>query len=153
MTEPAPAVFEIPGRRLIMGALAFDVVATVAYWVVWFCVDREILASAHTEAYYAYENAFPLADGWMVASAIAAFVALARRRASALLWCVAAGTSSVFLGLLDVLFDLQNGIYRSPDTAGVAIEVVINLLTIGLGSAGIVWTWRQRRELARLSGF
>src|SRR3954464_11954692 len=93
-----------PGGRFILGVLIFGVLATVAYWVVWFGVDREILASAHTVSYYAFENAFPLADAWMVATGIAASVALVRRRASALVWCVAAGATSIYLGLLDVLF-------------------------------------------------
>jgi len=141
------------GARFILGVLIFGFVATVAYWVVWFGVDREILASAHTESYYAFENSFPLADLWMVATGLLAIVALVRRRASTFLWCVAAGSSSVYLGLLDVLFDLENGIYRSPDHGAVAVEVSINVLTIAMGAVVIAWAWAQRRELARFAGF
>src|SRR5262249_24510010 len=114
------------GRGFVIGVLIFGVVATAAYWVVWFGIDREILASAHTASYYAFETSFPLADAWMVLTGAAATVALVRRRASAFLWCVAAGTNSVYLGLLDVLFDLENGVYRSPDGGAVAVEVSIN---------------------------
>jgi MYXO-CTERM domain-containing protein len=144
---------DVPGRRFIIGVVVFGVVATVAYWVVWFGVDREILASAHTESYYAFENAFPVADGWMVVTGIAATVALVRRRASALLWCTAAGTTSIYLGLLDVLFDLENGIYRSPDAGAVAVELTINVLTLALGVVVLAWAWRRRRKLVRLGGF
>src|SRR5258706_4675456 len=94
------------GGGFILGTLIFGVVATLAYWVVWFGVDRELLASAHTASYYAFENSFPLADGWMTLTGLAGAVALVRRRSSALLWCIAAGTNSIYLGLLDVLFDL-----------------------------------------------
>ena len=87
------------GGRLILGVLIFGVVATVAYWVVWFGVDREILGSAHTESYYAFENSFPVADAWMTLVGLAAAVALLRRHASALLWSIAAGTTSIYLGL------------------------------------------------------
>jgi len=141
------------GTAFILGVLSFGFVATVAYWVVWFGIDRDILASAHTETYYAFENAFPLADAWMVASGFLAILALLRRRASALLWCVAAGTSSIYLGLLDVLFDLQNGIYRSPDHGAVAVELTINVLTLSMGAVVLGWTWTQRRALARFGGF
>jgi hypothetical protein len=144
---------DLAGRRVIIGVLAFGVVATVAYWMIWFGVDRDILASAHTESYYAFENSFPLADAWMAASGFAAILALLRRRASALLWCIAAGTSSIYLGLMDVLFDLQNGIYRSADTGAVTTEVAINVLTIALGPVVIGWAWRRRRELVKLDGF
>lgn len=137
----------------MLGVLIFGTVATIAYWVVWFGVDRELLAAAHTPEYYAYENAFPLADGWMVLAGIAATLALLRRRASAFLFSVLAGSSSIFLGLLDVLFDLEHGIYASPDTGAVAVEVTINALTLAMGAAVVVWAWRVRRELARFEGF
>lgn len=147
------AAADVPGRRFILGVLVFGIVATVAYWVVWFGIDREILASAHTDSYYAFENAFPLADAWMVATGIAASVALVRRRASALVWCVAAGATSIYLGLLDVLFDLENGVYRAPDTGAVAVELTINVLTLALGTVVLGWAWRRRRELVQLGGF
>jgi len=137
-----------PGGRFVLGVLIFGVVATLAYWVVWFGVDREILASAHTESYYAFENSFPLADLWMVFTGVAASIALSKRWPSAFLWTVAAGAISIYLGLLDVLFDLENGIYRSPDTGGVVVELSINVLTLSLGTVVMIWAWRARRELA-----
>jgi hypothetical protein len=147
------AAADIPGRRFILGVAVFSAVAMVAYWIVWFGVDRELLASAHTESYYAFENAFPLADAWIVVASIGASVALARRRGSALLWCVAGGATSIYLGLLDVLFDLENGIYRGPDSGAVAVELTINVLTLALGVIVLGWAWRYRRELIRLGGF
>src|SRR5450432_4002235 len=145
---------ELPrGGRFILGVLIFGVVATIAYWVVWFGVDREILASAHTESYYAFENSFPVADAWMTLTGLAAIVALFRRRASALLWSIAAGTTSIYLGLLDVLFDLENGIYHSADTGGVVVEIVINVLTLSMGAVVLVWAWRSRRALAAFGGW
>ena len=145
---------ELPrGGRFVLGVLIFGVVATLAYWLVWFGVDRDILAAAHTESYYAFENSFPLADAWMLVTGVAASVALVRRRASALLWTIAAGAISIYLGLLDVLFDLENGIYRSVETGGVVVEIAINVLTLSMGTVVLVWAWRRRRELAAFDGF
>lgn len=142
-----------PGGRFILGVILFGVLATLAYWLVWFGVDREILASAHSDSYYAFENSFPAADLWMVACGVAASLALVRRRASSLLWILAAGATSIYLGLLDVLFDLENGIYGSPDTGGVCVEVAINVLTLAFGAVIMVWAWRSRRALAALGGW
>ncbi|MEP7052350.1 MAG: hypothetical protein ABJB12_18430, partial [Pseudomonadota bacterium] len=142
-------VNELPrGGGFILGVLIFGVVATTAYWVIWFGVNRDWLASAHTESYYAFENSFPVADAWMTLAGLAAISALLRRRASALLWSVAAGAISIYLGLMDVLFDLENGIYRSGDTSGVIVEIVINVLTLSMGLVVLSWAWRSRRELA-----
>ncbi|HEX5099757.1 MAG TPA: hypothetical protein VFV94_09675 [Polyangiaceae bacterium] len=148
-SRPSPLA-PLPGARFILGVLIFGSVAYTAYWVVWFGIDRELLASAHTESYYAFENAFPLADAWTVLAGIAAAVTLVKRRASTLIWSTAAGSTSIFLGLVDVLFDLENGIYRSPDTGAVAVEIVINVLTIALGVVVVAWAWSQRRALMSL---
>ena len=148
--SPSAASAPLPGARFILGVLIFGSVAYTAYWVVWFGVDRELLASAHTESYYAFENAFPLADAWTVVAGIAAAVTLVKRRASTIVWSTAAGSTSIFLGLCDVLFDLENGIYRSPDRGAVAVEIVINVLTIALGVVVVAWAWSQRRALMSL---
>jgi hypothetical protein len=148
--QPVRTGAPLPFARTILGILIFGAVATTAYWVVWFGVDRELLAAAHTESYYAFENAFPLADVWMVLAGILASVSLVRRRASTIVWCSAAGSTSIFLGLLDVLFDLENGIYGSPDHGAVAVELTINVLTIALGAVVVAWALWQRRALMSL---
>ncbi len=147
MTTPET---KIPGAGFILGVLIFGVIATSAYWVVWFGVDRDLLAAGHTESYYAFENAFPLADVWMILCGLFGSIALVRRRASSLFWCIASGAVSVFLGLVDVLFDLENGIYGSPDRGAVVVEVAINVLTLSLGAVVMAWAWRQRRALMNL---
>lgn len=144
-----------PGSGVIMGILIFGIVATIAYWGIWFGVDRDILASAHTSEYYAFENSFPLADAWMAATGVAATWALLRRRAASFFWCIASGAISVYLGMLDVLFDLENGIYTAADgnTGGVVVELIINVLTLSLGAVVMLWAWAQRRWLLSLAGF
>jgi len=141
------------GGRFILGVLIFGWVATIAYWVVWFAIDREILASAHTDSYYAYENAFPAADAWMAFAGVAATVAMVRRHGSAFLWSIVAGATSIYLGLMDVLFDLENGIYHLSDTGGVIVEIAINVLTLSLGIVVLLWTWRERRALSAFAGW
>ncbi len=152
-TDTSPDLRLPRGGRFILGVLIFGVLATLAYWLVWFGIDRDILASAHSDVYYAFENSFPVADAWMVATGSAAGLALVRRRASALLWLIAAGATSIYLGLLDVLFDLENGIYGSPDSGGVIVEIAINVLSLAFGAVVIIWAWRSRRELERWGGW
>jgi hypothetical protein len=143
------------GSGAILGILGFGIVATIAYWVVWFGVDREILASAHTPEYYAFENAFPLADAWMVSAGLFASWALIQRRAVSFFWCIVSGATSVYLGAMDVLFDLEHGIYSAQggNSGGVVVEVIINVLTLALGAVVLLWAWAQRRQLIRLRGF
>jgi type IV secretory pathway TrbD component len=51
------------GRALIAGTMCFAAALTIAYWVLWYGIDRNILASSHAAAYDAFEQAFPAADG------------------------------------------------------------------------------------------
>jgi hypothetical protein len=135
------------GRRFMIGLLWFGSIATVAYWVIWFGVDRAWLATADTPSYYAFENAFPLSDAWVSVTGALAAVALTRRRPTALLWMLLAGSAIVFLGGMDVLFDLENGIYVHGDPGNVAVELLINVGCLAGGAAVMRFAWRHHRHL------
>jgi hypothetical protein len=135
------------GRAAIAGAMLFGVALIAAYWLIWFLVDRDLLASAHTSEYFAFENAFPAADAWLGATLLLGAIGLLRRRPWGLLATLLAGGAGIYLGCMDVLFDLENGIYQvrpGGDPAAVAIEIVINVLTFGLGVVVIAYAWRNR---------
>jgi hypothetical protein len=132
---------------LTLGLVLAAFVALVAYWVIWFFVNRAWLASLDTPAYYTFENAFPAADGWLAIGCVLGAWALFKRKASALFWLLAGGSASIYLGLLDVLFDLENGIYLAPngDWGAVATEAAINLYSLGVGAWALWFGWRHRR--------
>jgi len=141
MTEAEPRHY-----RLTLGLVLAAFVAMVAYWVIWFFVDRSWLASMDTQAYYVFENAFPAADGWLAVACAAGAWAMWKRRASSLFWLLAGGSASVYLGLMDVLFDLENGVYAAPkgDWGAVGTEVAINLYALGVGAWALTFGWRNR---------
>jgi len=148
-----PATQAPPSRgrvRFMVGLLWFGALATLAYWVIWYGVDRRWLANADTPAYYAFENSFPLADAWMAVTGALGAIALHRRKASALLWMLLAGSASIYLAGMDALFDLENGIYRSPDTGSVAVEIFINVGCLTGGAAIVVFAWKNRRYFLAL---
>ena len=138
------------GRVAIITLMLLAAALTTAYWIVWFGVDRNILASSHTAAYFAFENAFPVADGWLTLTLLLGALGLARKRPWALLFTLLAGGAGVYLGCMDVLFDLENGIYLVPkggDPSAVAIEATINALTFALSAITLTYIWRHRRWL------
>jgi len=151
-----------PAARRWRSALAFDdfelwrermpwvmlvpIVVLVAYWAAWFG-DRGLVASDHTAAYVAFEQSFPLADAWLLGAMLVAVVQLRRRRPSALLWLIVIGGAGVYLAALDVLYDLEHGIYGKPQ--GGVVELGINVLTLTLSAALLRFSWRFRSELLR----
>jgi hypothetical protein len=120
----APAPPEPRHLRLTLGLVLTAFVALVAYWVIWFFVDRSWLANLDTQPYYVFENAFPAADGWLLAG----------------------GSASIYLGLMDVLFDLENGVYGAPkgDWGAVGTEIAINVYALGVGAWALAFGWRNR---------
>ncbi|MGH7297985.1 MAG: hypothetical protein ACRELB_23805 [Polyangiaceae bacterium] len=140
--EPAPRFL---GLTLGLTLAAF--VALVAYWSIWFFVNRAWLASADTPSYYVFENAFPAADGWLAIGCALGAWALHKRKASALFWLLAGGSASVYLGLMDVLFDLENRVYLAPrgDWGSVATEIAINVYSLGVGAWALRFGWHHRR--------
>lgn len=75
-------------------------------------IRAHALAIAQTPEYYAFENALPAADGWIAASSAAATIRLLRRKNWGMYWAIAATSPGMLLGSLDVLVNLDNGIYQ-----------------------------------------
>jgi hypothetical protein len=138
------------GRVAIVIAMLVAALLTIAYWVVWFGGGRDLLASSHATSYYVFENAFPAADGWLTLALLLGALGLWLNRPWGLLWGLLAGGAGVYLGCMDVLFDLENGIYLVPrggDPSAVIIEIAINILTFTLGVVVLTYLWRQRHAL------
>ena len=132
------------GRRRVASALLGGATLLVLYWAAWL-LDRTLLAADTRPAYFEFESAFFLADAWLAACLVAGARALTARRSSALLWLLAAGGAGGFLVAVDVLYNLQHGVWFASQR-GLA-ELVRNLAT-GAGTVGLfTWTWPRRAEL------
>lgn len=134
-------------RRVIQVLLVGAVLLDIAYWSVWF-TDRRLIASEQSRAYYEFENAFPLADAWLGAACLLAWIALLKRWPSALFWLLCAGSAGMYLFCMDLLYDLENDIFTSG--SGGVVEAVIVALTLLFSVTVLSWTWRHRGDL--LSG-
>jgi surface polysaccharide O-acyltransferase-like enzyme len=133
---------------MLVGAIVLD----VAYWTIWF-TNRDWIASEHDEAYYEFENAFPLADLWLGVACLLALLTLRAGRPSALLWLISAGSAGLYLFSMDFLYDVENGIFAKG--GGGAFEAVIVALTLLFSVTVLSWSWRHRGELLtgeRVSG-
>jgi hypothetical protein len=131
-------------RRRVIGALLAGAALLVLFWAVWL-LDRTLLASDTRPAYYEFEAALGLGDLWLAFCLAAAARALAARRAAALLWLLAAGGAGGFLVAVDLLYNLQHGVWFASQR-GLA-ELVRDLATAA-GTVGLfTWAWPRRAEL------
>lgn len=125
-------------RRRIVRLLIVGAVMMAAYWTAWYG-HRSLVASDTTKAYDDFENAFPLADAWLTVCLLAAAATL--RRPIGLFWLLAGGGAGVYLFCMDVLYDLEHGIWWK--NGGGVIELVINLVTLGYSVGLLRWAWRR----------
>jgi hypothetical protein len=132
------------GRRRVASALLAGATLLVLYWAAWL-LDRTLLAADTRPAYFEFEGAFFLADVWLATCLVAGARALTARRSSALLWLLAAGGAGGFLVAVDVLYNLQHGVWFASQRG--LTELVRNLAT-GAGTVALfAWAWPRRAEL------
>jgi len=134
------------GLVWIIGLHVFALSALILYWIVFFTTGD--VQARNDLVYLAFERAFPLADSWLALCALLGAIGLWRRKSWGVLFGLLGGSSSIFLGLMDVLFNLNEGIYALGG-AEMGIEIAVNLLTLGLGPVIIVYLWRNRESLLR----
>jgi len=113
--------------------LLVTAVATVAYWVDFFV--RGGVNVVEEEWYIRFERSFPPADLFMaVCSGVAAVGLLGGEHWGETFGLVAAG-ALIFLGLMDVTFNLENRLYRFLRSSWpMRAELVINAWSLGLGA-------------------
>jgi hypothetical protein len=139
-----PAALSILATLMLLTALG-----TLLFWGVFFAdldAQRAGTLALRSEHWFAWEISFPLADGWLALTAILGAVGIWRLRPAGLLFGLLSGSAMVFLGLMDLLFFLQNDLYI-PLTGEVAIELFIHLWSVLLGLAAIGVLWRHRASL------
>ena len=136
---------EPPSHWAVIALLWVSAVGAILYWAVFFTSGE--VRSTEEACYLAFERAFPAADGWLATLCALAAEGLRRRREWTVLWGVAAGSAMVYLGCMDVLYNLENGMYARMNAA-VAGEVLINVWCLSLGPFLLAYFWRHRRSLA-----
>lgn len=113
--------------------LVVTTVVTAAYWLDFFL--RGTVQAVPDDWYLRFERAFPVADGWMATCSLVASVGLFTGGGYATVFGLLAAGALVFLGLMDLTFNLQNGLFRLlPGSAQMWAEAVIIAWSLGLGS-------------------
>ena len=137
------------GSRALAWVMALVAAVTTLYWLTWFLMPqgKDLLAVLpHNAGYISFENAFPIADGWMSLCGVFAAVQLFRNRPSAIPWLFMAGSAGMYLGGVDILYDVENNIYGllAQNPGAVVTEMTINVATVVI-SLGTLWWARKHR--------
>jgi hypothetical protein len=112
-------------------------ICCIYYWIDFY--TRGEVQVVNEDWYVKFQKAFTIADLWMTISAIIGAIGLLMGQTYGLLFALLAAASLIFLGLMDVAFNIQNNLYRLVGTSNqMKFEVFLNLWALGLGITTIV---------------
>lgn len=127
-------------NRVHAALMAITAVGVVLYWLVYFTSGATHVRS--DAVYLSFENAFPLADGVMSVFLLLAAHALWQGRRSAVLWGICAGSTVLYLGCMDFLFNVEQGNFRLPQSPEMVAESLIVTWCMCFGPFTVWRSWR-----------
>ena len=136
--------------NIVIGIGVFAFVAIVAYWFFWFVlpgvVQSRTIVDPDFVVYSGYELAFPLPAAFVAIASLIGVAGLWKMKDWGFLFMMLAAGGAIFLGLEDLLFDLENHMF-TPFNSAAIIELAIVLVIMALGPAMIALLWKHRKEL------
>lgn len=134
-------------NKILAIAALISGIALFTYQILYH-IDPLLLSSHPPEDiwYHSFEGAFLLADIYAGILCIIAAIGLWNEKNWGYYSTALAGSSAIFLGLMDVCFNLKNGIYLNL-TEDVFLEIILNIWCLGLGSYAITWVWKTHYAL------
>lgn len=109
------------------------------YWVYFFLLEDS--NPANSGIWLAYERAFPYADViWITPLLFLSVFWMSKQNPKGIVTTIASGGCLVFLGLVDVTYNIQQGIYAKSIFDAV-LNGFINLFCILFGLISVVWGW------------
>lgn len=117
---------------VLAALLLFTATGIVTYWVL-FALD--VVEATGEDWYLRFQRAFPVPDMATAGAATAGGVGLLLGRPWGDAFALVAAGGLVFLGLIDISFNVENGLYRKlPGSLEMWTEAVLNVWTLGLGA-------------------
>ncbi|MFX1535821.1 MAG: hypothetical protein ACFFDI_16525 [Promethearchaeota archaeon] len=116
-------------------------VLVIGFWIGWFAGILKSFqpGDAFYDVYYAFESSFPLADAWIVVLLLISAYGILQEKYYGRFIAISAGGALVFLGLIDISFNLQQGIYLLDPSIGTFVEILVNLACVIGGLFLIIW--------------
>lgn len=127
-------------RRVLMSFLTITALGIVLYWTTVFLglFPVEELVPGYREWFFS----FPLPDFWIAFACGISAVQLHRKKKSAALWGIIAGSSMLFLSLYAGSYGFVTGLIYMQ-TIDEYIEIAIKIYTFTVGILFMVQFWRQ----------
>jgi heme/copper-type cytochrome/quinol oxidase subunit 2 len=125
---------------VIIAALQiFLAIGFIAVWIYLF--KYELSNPKRSEVYRAFERSFPLPDlCWITPTLIISAIGLLMDERFGIFFTIISGSSLIFLGLLDISFNLQQGGYKTSKMDTI-FNLTINIICVIFGPIFLIVGW------------
>lgn len=114
-------------------------VGLIGFWIYFFKVENR--NPERTEIYLGYERSFTVPDlFWITPSLIISAIGNLMGERFGIFFSIISGSALVFLGLLDISFNAQQGGYTT-NKSDTIMNLTINLLCVIIGPIFIIYGW------------
>jgi hypothetical protein len=129
-------------KNIIIPALELiTALGIILFWIYFFIVENA--SSSNTSIYLAFQRSFPLADiGWLAPSLIIGAIGLIQKQRFGTVFSLAGSGALILLALLDVSFNVINGIYTKSPAYGM-MHGCLNLWALLFGIYLIIYVWKN----------
>lgn len=124
--------------KTMLSLLFFTAGGTTLYWILVFLGVFPV--TDIVPGYRTWFMSFPLADGWMAATALISAVYLLKGDRRAGVFGICAGSAMIFLGLYALLYGINTGLLFTLTIDGI-IEICIKVYCLSVGSYFIYFSW------------
>ncbi|MEJ2249155.1 MAG: hypothetical protein P8Y70_08510 [Candidatus Lokiarchaeota archaeon] len=112
-------------------------VGFLGFWIYFFIVENN--DPKNSETYLAFERSFPVPDlGFVTPCLIVSAIGLISNQNYGIFFTIVSGSALLFLGLLDISFNIQNGGY-TKSLSDTIMNLFINLVCVIFGPIFLIY--------------
>ena len=114
-------------------------VGIIVFWIYFFKYENKNPEKG--AIYLGHERSFPPADlGWITPTLLISAVGLLLEQPFGIFFCIISGSALIFLGLLDISFNIQQGSFKGKKS-DMILNLTINLICIVAGPLFLIYGW------------
>lgn len=111
----------------------------IGFWIIFYFTEYK--NPKMDEVAFKHEKSFPLPDlGWIMPCLFISAIGILLDQKFGYFFSALAGSGMMFLGLIDLAFDIQNGVFKKKEF-GTYMGILIILIMLIFGPICIIFAW------------
>jgi hypothetical protein len=116
-------------------------IGMIGFWIQFYFSEYKSKSPRLPEVFFKHEKSFPLPDlAWITPCLFVAAIGVLLEQKFGYFFSALAGSGMIFLGLIDLAFDIQNEVVKKKEF-DTFMAIVIILLMLIFGPIFIIYAW------------